>query len=158
MASNQKKNSFSKKKGQTSVEFLAVVGIAMLMIVPATALFMSHTRTSTDQIISEQMNNIGNRIMGKAEEMYIAGQDSWATITVNFPEALTETEISGNRELFFTYDSHKGPTQAVFFSTRFNITTEGTSCQPACTLNFIPGRNDIRIRSAGKEVIITRVN
>ncbi len=151
-----------KKKGQSAIEFLSIIGIALLMIIPASYLFLSQSRLTTDQIVSGQLDQIGGTIIGRANEMYSLGRESWTTINVNIPENIRSAYIANNEDLVFTYDTRQGRSEAVFFVTRFQITNStstGYCTADICNLNLNPGMNEIRIMSLGSGVVgITKVN
>jgi len=144
------------RKGQSAVEFLSIISIALLMIIPASYLFINQTRLTGDEITSGQLDQIGNAIRDKAEEMYILGQGSWTTITINLPDSVRETYIAGEEDLVFSYDTRRGRAQAVFFMDRFSITDGTGNCDPECYLDLTPGVNEIRISSQGAGVVSIR--
>ena len=49
-----------------------------------------------------------------AEAMFVLGNESWGTIEFNMPSAITETAISSDSEMYFTYTSEVGSSQVVF--------------------------------------------
>ena len=148
-----------KKTGQSSVEFIMIIAVAMAMLLPASYVFLTYTDASTGQVASEQINQIGNRIIDKSEEMYGLGHNSWTTMDIRLPERVEEAYIADNSELYITYQSDRGLSTAVFFSTRFPIikkNADGTleNCYEPCNLNLSSGYNEIRIRSQGENVSI----
>lgn len=147
-----------KKRGQSSVEYLSVVAIALMLLIPSTVLFMNHSRSTTDSIVNSQLDFVGNSIIGSAEEMFVLGKESWVTIEVYLPSSFTDAYITDNRELFFDYDTRSGPGQVVFFSTRFLIGNGVDACDTPCSLNLDTGRNELRIRSNGTAVNIMKTN
>ena len=153
---------FSRKqyrKGQSAVEYLSIIGIAMLMLVPATMLFLSYSKSTNSQVVASQLDLIGNTIINKAEEMYVIGKGSWVTIDVNFPESLKTAEIDEGENLVFNFTGVNGDSQAVFFVDRFRIANgpQPNSCSDTCALTFTPGLNRIRIEYDGIVVQIKNV-
>jgi len=150
----------NRKKGQSSVEYLSIVGIALLMLVPATILFTNYTRSTNDEIVANQYNLIGTTILEKAEEMYVLGEDSWVTIQVMLPESIIDSSIEDNgREFVLRHSGTNGESSTVFFTTRFHITngTNRTACPNNCALNLTPGNNKLRIQMKSSEVEIRKV-
>lgn len=147
------------RRGQNAVEYLSIIGIAMLMLIPATMLFLSYSKSTNTQVISSQFNLIGNTIINKAEEMYVIGKGSWVTLEVTFPEALKGAEINGGQDLVFNYTGVNGESQAVFFVDRFRMSNgpAPTTCNSICSLPFTPGLNKIRIEYDGIAVQIRRI-
>ena len=144
-------------KAQGSVEYLSIVGIALLLLIPATILFTNYARNTNDEVVANQIALIGNSILGKAEEMYVLGAGSWTTEEIIMPESLAESVISGNQDLVFRYDSFNGRTDAVFFSYRFDI-NNGSNCSDPCSLGFTPGINKVRIEYKNNSVQIRKVS
>lgn len=146
------------KKGQSSTEYLAIVSIALMLLIPATLVFTSYARSTNDEVMAHQLGVIGNTIMAKAEEMFVLGTGSWVTIDINIPNSVTNVEIANNNELVFTFDTVAGPSNAVFFSPKFDI-NNGTDCAGiTCNLNMVPGLNLIRIELDGFAVNIKKMN
>jgi uncharacterized protein (UPF0333 family) len=137
------------KKGQSSAEYIFVVSLALILIVPATFLFMNYSTKSTDTIASSEINRMGNQILNKVKEMYVVGENSWATLEMNLPENVHSIEIIDNEELVINYTMSSGYSEAVFF-TDINITNE-------TPLVISPGYNNFRIESKGTYVVITTV-
>ena len=151
--------SINRKKGQSSIEYLSIVGIALLMLVPATILFTNYTRSTNDEIVANQYNVVGNTILEKAEEMYVLGEDSWVTIEVMIPESLLNATLEDNgRELVLIHTSTSDTSSTVFFTTRFYLNNGTATCGSNCALYFNPGLNRIRIQMKSGEVEIKRVN
>ncbi len=147
-----------KTKAQSAMEYLSVISIAMLVLIPTTVLFLNYSKSTTDSVTSGQLNLIGSTIQSKTEEMYVVGKGSWITLELNFPPSFEQAGINSGNELFFTYATTKGTSQAVFFFDRYNITSiANTSCQDYCELNFSQGINKVRIESNGTQVIVRKI-
>lgn len=146
------------KRGQASFEYISVVAVALILIIPSTILFMNYTQNTGDEVLSNQLDYIGNTVMSEAEEMYVLGTDSWSTVNVNLPNSFQNAEIYNEQDLVFNYQSRRGPSQAVFFATRFNMTEKGEDCTSSCELNVSRGSNELRIRSEGDTVTFETIN
>ncbi|PIN80803.1 hypothetical protein COV13_02970 [Candidatus Woesearchaeota archaeon CG10_big_fil_rev_8_21_14_0_10_32_9] len=140
------------------MEYLSIISIALLILIPSTMLFLNYSKSTTDTITSGQLNLIGTTLQNKAEEMYVVGKGSWVTLEFSFPQSFQEAGINTGNELYFTYSTAKGVSQVVFFFDRFNITSiTNTSCSTYCNLNFSEGINKIKIESNGSQVIVKKV-
>ncbi|MGV8162788.1 MAG: hypothetical protein ACP5N2_05660 [Candidatus Nanoarchaeia archaeon] len=137
---------------------MAIVGIALLILISGTVIFLDYSKKSNDQVISNQLNIIGSSIMSNAESMYVLGNESWVTIEFNFPRNVNAAAINNNQEMYFMYSTSSGTSYAVFFSDKFNISSGSPTCQDSCILDFEPGLNKIRIKSTGKVVNIYKVS
>ncbi len=136
-------------RGQSSVEYLSIVAVALMILVPSSYLFFDFSQGSTDQVSASQLNLIGNTIIHEAEKMFVLGSDSWVTIDISFPNSLDEAKIVDGKEMYFSYASSKGSTYVVFFTpSHFNISNStDDTCTDECDLGFSPGVNNIRIQS-----------
>ncbi|MGV8169312.1 MAG: hypothetical protein ACP5N3_04620 [Candidatus Nanoarchaeia archaeon] len=136
---------------------MAIVGIALLILISGTVIFLDYSRTSNDEIISSQLDIVGNSIMNNAEAMYVLGNESWITIEFSVPTNVMYAAINNNRDLYFRYTSSGGTSDVVFFSDKFNISSENPSaCSSFCYLNITPGVNRMKIRSLGDVVVISK--
>jgi hypothetical protein len=150
--------SWIKKRAQSGIEYLAIVGIALLVLTSGMLIFSNYARTSSDDVTSNQLNLIGNTIMTNAEAMYVLGNESWITIEFNFPKVVSNAAINNNQEMFFAYSTSRGDSYAVFFSDKFNLSNGTSTCSTTCNLNFMPGINKVKIHSIGNKVNIMRIS
>ena len=110
------------KRGQGAFEYVLVVGIAMLLIVPGAVLFYNYSSKSADEVSRSQIDIIGKDFIDAVEKVYYIGENSWETIKIDVPENVKWIYVLNNSELIIEYDSHVGRSEAVFFSD-INITT-----------------------------------
>ena len=144
------------KLGQGAFEYVLVVGIAMLLLVPGAILFYNYSTRSSDELMRSKIDMIGNDILDSVEKVYYIGENSWETIKVDMPENVRWIYVLNNYELIIEYESHIGVSEAVFFSD-INMTTP-----PAYKVGnrgFISdethaGLNIIRVISMGDYVFI----
>jgi len=111
------------KLGQGAFEYVLVVGIAMLIIVPGAILFYNYSTKSEDQVLRSQIELIGNDLIEASEKVYYIGENTWETLKINIPNNVRWIYILNNSELVIEYDSHSGVSHAVFFSDNISITT-----------------------------------
>jgi len=144
------------KRGQSSVEYLFVVALSLMLIVPASFLFLGYSSSQEDTIVSAQINRIGNEILTKSEEMYVIGNNSWMTLELTLPSNFQNATIYGEKELVIDYFVRTGYTQAVFFSD-VNITNGTHRCiANPCSVRLTPGINNVRILSRGDYISLFR--
>lgn len=84
---------YSKKRGQVSIEYLAIFSVAMLMIIPLIILFASQTATIEADIAYAQTENALSRIIDSAEEIYFQGPPAQKTLRVQFPKNIESIEF-----------------------------------------------------------------
>lgn len=109
------------RRGQSAFEYILVVGIAMLLIVPGAILFYDYSKRSGDELLRSQVDMAGGDIIDAVEKVYYIGENTWETIKVYVPDNVRWIYILDNSELVIEYDSQVGIGDAVFFSD-INIT------------------------------------
>ena len=147
-----------EKRGQGSFEYISIVAVALLLIIPSTVLFLNYSQSTGDEVLNSQFNFIGNTLLSKSEEMFVLGRDSWSSVEVNLPNSFQNATIVNSEDLVFTYQSRRGESQAVFFAQRYNLSndSDATSCSDKCTLDLQRGTNRVLVRSQGDFVSVER--
>lgn len=144
------------RNGQSSIEYLFIVVLALTLILPASFLFFDFSRSSEDSVISSQINRVGNDILSSAEQVYVIGNNSRVTLDLVLPDSLESVVIYDEVELVVSYYTQTGLSQAVFFSD-VNITNGTARCHPSpCPVPLGPGSNNVRISSRGDFVSVQR--
>ncbi|PIN79778.1 hypothetical protein COV16_02505 [Candidatus Woesearchaeota archaeon CG10_big_fil_rev_8_21_14_0_10_34_8] len=103
------------KKAQASIEFLFVIGFAMLLIIPSLALFGRFVQETTYTATASQVNKIGNQMLTTAIETYHGTNGSVIIIELDFPEGITEMKIEENALIFAT-DVSGEESEMVYYS------------------------------------------
>ena len=149
-------------KGQSSVEYLIVVAIALVVLIPGSYLFLNFSKGSSEQISSNQLNLVGRDIINKASEMHTLGKDSWTTIEFSLPNNFLGGYIVDGTDMYFNYSTDSSITDVsastvVFFPVGFNISNNASqACTDECSLNLVPGMNKLKIWSRGDYVSIVK--
>ncbi len=106
------------QKAQAAIEFLFVVGFAMMLIIPSLALFGMFVQETSDTVTRSQVNKIGNYMLDTATQVYHGTNGTIIVIEVNFPEGVKNLTVPTQNELVFTFED--GATgvagEAVFYS------------------------------------------
>ena len=139
------------KLSQVSFEYILVVGIALLIIVPGAMLFYNYSVKSGDELTRSRIDMVGNEIMDSVEKVYYIGENSWETIKVDVPDSVRRIYVLNNYELVIEYESYVGTSEAVFFSD-INMTTPYP--QGSISDEVHAGLNIIKITSLGYYVLI----
>ena len=139
------------KLAQSAFEYLLVVGIALLIIVPGAILFYNYSFGSSDEMMRSTIDLVGNEIIDSVEKVYYIGENSWETIRLDVPESVKNIYVLNNYELVIEYESKVGFSEAVFFSD-INMTTP--YAQGNISDEPHPGLNVIKIISMGDYVLI----
>ena len=145
------------RRGQSSVEYLFIVALALTLILPASFLFFDFSKSSEDAVVSAQINRAGNEIVSKAEEVYVIGNNSRVTVELTMPDGIESVVIYAESELVVSYYTAGGVSQAVFFTDIPIMNGTDGACVVQCPVNMVPGTNMVRITSLGDEVAVTRV-
>ncbi len=90
----------STKKGQVSIEFMVVVGLMLLVLVPLIIAYYENTRASSNTIQSEQLDKVAKEITDTAETVYYMGEPSKITIQAYIPHGVESVSISNNEIVF----------------------------------------------------------
>ncbi len=100
-----------KKRAQASIEYLMIVGVAFMIIVPMMYIFYSYTTSTRDEIVLAKLDTIGNTIVNTAEEVFFLGPPSKSTIYYTMPDGVVDMEIKGTQRdvLVFSYGGNPAP-------------------------------------------------
>tara|TARA_Y100000310_G_C20562970_1_gene753990 strand:+ start:658 stop:1104 length:447 start_codon:yes stop_codon:yes gene_type:complete len=105
------------KSGQASFEYLAVLALTLLILVPAIYLFFSYSRDSKEDIIDANVNKIGREMVDIVNYVYYSGEGSKITLEVDIPSDVKEIKVDDNfKEIIFVLDTGKGDNEMVFFT------------------------------------------
>jgi len=146
------------RKSQSSVEYLFVVAIALLMIIPASVIFYRYSSDSQSGLISSQIYKTGNDMIHAAELMYSIGPDSWKTVDVTLPPDVSSVIIYNDsdwNELVLTYGPYDS--SAVFFTKTILLNSTASDCSTGCVIPVHSGKNSIRVESYTDGVVRYRV-
>ena len=110
------------KKAQASIEFLFVIGFAMLLIIPSLALFGRFVQETTYTATTAQTHKIGNQMLTTAKQVYHGTNGSIIVMEFNFPDGLTGMTIQEDT-LNFSAEVAGKKTEMVYYS---DIPIEGT--------------------------------
>jgi len=101
--------------GQSSLEYLIIVGIALGILVPAVFFFASYTSSRGAAGTAGQIAEIGTSMVTAASEAYALGAGARRQVDVTLPEGVARIWVQGS-ELAFSYESPNGVSDAVFFA------------------------------------------
>lgn len=104
------------KKSQAAIEFLFVVGFAMLLLLPSLALFGRFVSETSDTVTTSQVNKIGHYFLSTATQAYHGTNGTVIVIEVNFPDGVKNMTIPSEDELVFIVETGAGESEMVFYS------------------------------------------
>src|SRR3989344_4491163 len=143
-------------KGQSSLEYLLIVGITFAIIIPTTYLFYNYSKESSQEITDAQVIQFGRTLVDTAESIFYSGQGSKTVLDMNVPEKITSAIIIDGRELVLNMSTPFGVSEIVFFSS-VNLTAPGQNCNSnVCNIPefTIPGLKKVKVEAISAESVI----
>ena len=145
----------SSHRGQSSLEYLLIVALTLTLIIPATYVFYSYSKDSSQDITDAQLTKLGRGIVDTAETIFYSGLGSKTTMDINVPEGVISVVIIDGKELVFNVTTNIGVNEVVFFSS-VNMTTTGSNCNVnVCSIPGLSnsGLKTLRIETVNKESV-----
>lgn len=102
-------------KGQLSVEHLVIIGLSLVVIIPATFLLLKYSESTADMVNSDKIKNIGDLLVYNGRDVYYKGPGNLVTIDLVLPDVIKNITLTSGNELVVGYRTLQGPSQAVFF-------------------------------------------
>lgn len=146
-------------KGQGSLEYILIVALTLVVIVPAAYLFYNYSRQSSEEFKDSQLTKIGRDIVDTAQSIFYSGQGSKTELDLNIPDNVISAVIIDSKELVFNVTTNVGITEIVFFSS-VNITTLSSNCNNnICNLRQLatPGMEKLKIEATSSNVVTLQV-
>ncbi|MBI4399685.1 hypothetical protein HY570_02955 [Candidatus Micrarchaeota archaeon] len=112
------------RKGQVGLETMTVIAFLLLLTIPLGLLLFSGTGQGLEDVSIMQANQAVVKITNTANDVYIQGQDSKASIFVLIPPKVNRILINGN-EITFRMETSSGTVDIVGISVG-NLTEEGS--------------------------------
>lgn len=109
------------------MEYLLIVAIAFIIIVPAAFVFYNYSKESSQEISDSEIAKLGKAIVDAAEVVYYSGEGAKTVLELNVPDNLANTFIVDGRELVLNMTTSFGNSEVVFFSS-VNLTTDSSNC------------------------------
>lgn len=117
-----------QNKTQSSLEYLLVVALTFVIMVPTAYLLYSYSKESAQEIKDSQITQIGKTIVDSAEAIFYSGEGSKTEIELNIPDNVNKVEIIDGRELVFNVRADFGSSDIIFFSPPSVKITPAASC------------------------------
>lgn len=130
-----------KRKSQVAMEYILIVGFAMLIAIPLFLVFSYYTNEARDEISVKQVDSIARKIVDSAETVYYLGEPSKVTLKVYMPQHIEDLIIEDGYVRFIVKVGYF-PSDIVHSS---DINISGN-------VSFKPGMKRITIESKGDYV------
>lgn len=89
-----------KKRGQISIEYMAIVGITTIVVISLLAISNYYSQQMEETINTNQIDGIAKEIVDTAESLYYFGEPSKVTLKVYLPRGIKQATVGPN-ELSF---------------------------------------------------------
>jgi hypothetical protein len=129
------------KRGQAAMEYLSVMGFALLLIIPIIIVFFSQSQDVTDQLSMNQVRSIGRDIVTSAEKIYYLGEPSQTILKVYMPSKILNIVVQ-QHALVFNMSINNAVSEVVFAS---NVNLTGN-------ISAQSGIRYIKVKAVGGEV------
>lgn len=133
-----------KTRAQVAMEYMILVGFLVVITIPLILVYNTQYRGTSQQIIANQADQIGQKIIDTAESIYYLGQPSKTTIKIYMPQQIENVTVIEN-EIIFKMMTAKGVDEIVKIG---NVPMNGT-------LPSTSGMHYITIQSVGSYVNIS---
>lgn len=77
-----------KKKAQSSLEFLMILGIALTIILILAGIFVNYSNTAKKGLDKQQITSLGEELISNIEKVYFLGNGNRVTQRSNFPQGI----------------------------------------------------------------------
>jgi len=129
------------------MEYIIVIGFALLMAFPLIMIFFSQSQDVTDQLSMNQVREIGRKVINTAEKVYYLGEPSQTILKVYLPSHVDSFIVNGTtQEIVFKVKIESSLSDVVF---RSDVPIYNSSLLPVSGIRFI------KIRTVDGRVNIT---
>jgi hypothetical protein len=76
------------KRGQFSVEYMMIVAISLMILLPGAYIFRNYAFESNDRLIESRLTEVANSILLRAKKMHYFGPPSKSVVEVEMPPGI----------------------------------------------------------------------
>lgn len=131
-------------KSQMSMEYVAIVGFSVVILLVIFIVAGAYSRQTQDNIAMAQIDRLAKNIVDNAESVYYIGSPSKITLKINIPERVEDIVIS-DYEVLFKVRTQSGITD-IHYSSSVNLSG---------SISLSPGLKHIQIEAKEGYVWIT---
>ena len=136
-------------KAQVGIEYLVVVGIIFLIIVPLTLIYLKYSGESSYAVTTSKVDLISNEIVNAANQVNVYGQDTQVKLTVDFPEGV-QSVVTQGKEITFIILTKDG--QSVEIAKVADVIFSTVTYD-----SIIAGKHDIIVKSLGSSQVSIQI-
>ncbi len=103
------------KNAQMSMEYMIVMGFALLLTVPLTVVFFQQSAAASDQVNAGKAAQIARQIIDTSEQVYYLGEPTMTSLKVSMPDTVSKVILTSN-DLTIRLKTGSGETDIVVAS------------------------------------------
>ena len=107
----------AQKRGQASMEYLMMMSLLLLIILPAITMFMQYANERKAEVEEAQIFTLGTKLMLSTQEVYYQGEGSRITLKGYCPERLVNIT-------FHAYDDQPGGEYIVYLTSARGVLSD----------------------------------
>ena len=132
------------RNAQVGMEYMILVGFLVVITIPLILIYNTQYKGTNEEIIANQAEQLGQKIVDTAESIYYLGEPSKTTIKIYMPQNIQNVTV-GNNEVVFIVRMSGGRNDVVKVS---SIPITGF-------VSATPGIHTLEIKSEGSYVNIS---
>ena len=86
----------TRSRGQVSMEYLIIFGIAFMMTLPLIIIYSKQTSNVQADVSQIQIYKIASKISDYSEQVYYMGEPSQRTLYIQFPQGINDVVLKDN--------------------------------------------------------------
>lgn len=133
-------------RGQVSVEYVMIVGISLVILIPAIISGITATQLYQQKVTEKQLEQVAFDITSIADELAFEGPPAKRTLRAYFPDGLEKIQTENNT-IIFTYQAGPGTRQVVLSTTYANLSWNAT--------NMGQGYRNLVLTAEARRVVVT---
>ena len=90
-----------KKRGQFSVEYIMIITISLLILLPGIYIFRNYAFESNDRLMESRLVEVSNSILLRAKKMHYFGPPSKSIVEVEMPSGISSMYVYNEGTEYF---------------------------------------------------------
>ncbi|MCX6742304.1 MAG: hypothetical protein NTX24_03995 [Candidatus Pacearchaeota archaeon] len=105
-----------RKKAQVSIEYTLVIGLIIVALTIVVAVALSYSTSAKHQIIMNQIDKVGKKIVETTDTVYYLGPPSKATIDLTMPSNIQSILINrAAKSITFKFTGSTGDAYSIYY-------------------------------------------
>ena len=123
-----------EKRGQIAVEYILIIAIALMILIPAVYVFRNYAFESNERIMEQRLAELSNEIIVKASKIYYYGPPSKSVVSLEMPPQINNMYVlfsNQTDESFFVFNiQSKSGQKDIFYQSDIPLDSDGDICNP----------------------------